>query len=591
MRRLGSALAAFALALSLAPPAFASPGDDLNTVIADHWKWWLVDNPVEATSIGVRDSGRSLPDISLATRDRRTDEQRVFLKRLNAIPDGALAPEGRTNKAILARLLAEQIEANGFGQRMMLFSSYYSVHQGFASMGERIPFDTLDNYRAYLDRLSAFPMLNAQAIKITRQALAKGYVQPCETLSGFSRTITGAVQGRAEDSRFYTPFSGSKPAAITQSDWEGLKQRATKTISTVIAPEYQRFAAFFDKEYLPKCRNSVGASAMPEGPEWYTSQVRVHTTTGLTADAIHRIGVSEVARIKTRMEDVAKKAGFADRAAMSAELRRNPKYYARSPEELMAAAALTAKRIDGMMPRYFTRTARLPYGIKAIPAEIAEGTTTAYYSPGSPQAGIAGNYYVNTSKLDQRPLFELPALTAHESVPGHHQQIALQQELDLPDFRKHITGFTAFVEGWALYTEYLGEEMGLYDTPEKMMGRLSYEMWRACRLVVDTGLHTKGWSKAQAIGFMRHNTALADANIEAEVNRYISWPGQALGYKLGEIRIRELRTKAEGALGARFDIRRFHDAVLSQGAVPLDVLSAQIEGWIIAEQKGASPQP
>ena len=308
------------------------------------------------------------------------------------------------------------------------------------------------------------------------------------------------------------------------------------------------------------------------------------TTTSLSADQIHELGLKEVARIRADMVEVAKKAGFPTREAFIADLRTNPKYYAKTPEELMEAVARQTKVIDGKMPSLFTLLPRLPYGIKEIPAEIAPGTTTAYYNPGSPDLGIAGFYFVNTSKLDQRPLWEIPALTVHEAVPGHHHQIALQQELPMPDWRRHGTFFTAFVEGWGLYSERLGIEMGLYDTPDKDMGRLSYEMWRATRLVVDTGIHAKGWSKEQAIAFMKDNSALTEANIEAEVNRYISWPGQALAYKLGELKIRELRTRAEKTLGDKFDLRRFHDAVLGQGAVPLDTLEAQINAWIASEQ-------
>jgi uncharacterized protein (DUF885 family) len=577
-------LLAAGLLVALSSPALAAPAQDLDTVIADHWAWWLSDNPVEANAMGVRDSGRALPDISLATRDRRADDARRFLARLKAIPDTGLKPDARTNKAILARLLSEQIEASGFGQRMMLFTTYDSFFQDFAGIGERIPFDRLQDYQAYLDRMAAFHKLSAEAITITRQALAGGFIQPCVALGGFEGTITGAVAGPPEQTRFFVPFARTRPSAIPEAEWTRLRARAVQIITQVITPEYQKFAAFYLSDYKPKCRTSVGASAMPEGPAFYAAQVRRHTTADLTPEAIHQIGLSEVARIKARMDGVAQAAGYPTRAAMVAEIRSNPKYFAKSPEELMAAAARMAKSIDGMLPRYFGKLPRLPYGIKAIPKETAETTTTAYYSPGSPQAGLAGNYYVNTSKLDQRPLFELPALTAHEAVPGHHNQIALQQELDLPEFRKHIVGFTAYVEGWGLYSEFLGEEMGLYDTPEKMMGRLSYEMWRACRLVVDTGMHAKGWSKDQALAFMRDNTALTNANIEAEVNRYISWPGQALGYKLGEIKIRELRSRSEKALGPKFDLRRFHDAVLGQGPVPLDTLEVQIEGWIRSEK-------
>jgi uncharacterized protein (DUF885 family) len=285
------------------------------------------------------------------------------------------------------------------------------------------------------------------------------------------------------------------------------------------------------------------------------------------------------------MDQVAHDAGYPSRQAMVAKMRSDPKYYAKRPEELMAAAALVAKTNDGKMPTLFGRLPRLPYGVKPIPLAEAEGNTTAYYVQGSPDAGVAGTYFVNTTHLEQRPLWELPALTSHEAVPGHHNQISLQQELEIPTWRKYNAFFTAFVEGWGLYSERLGIDMGIYDTPEKNMGRLSYEMWRACRLVVDTGIHAKHWSKEQAVAFMKENTALTDANIDAEVNRYISNPGQALAYKLGELKIRELRTKAEKELGPKFDIRRFHDAVLGQGSVPLDALEAQVDAWI-AREKG-----
>lgn len=564
--------------------AHATPSDDLKSVITDHWAWYLAENPTTASTLGVRDADGKIGDFSLDAQDKSAKAASAFIARIDAITDGALTPADRTNKAILRRILAEQVEANGFGQRMMLFSTYDSPHQGFASLADGSPFNSKADYTSYLDRLAQFPKLNQTAIAITRQALKSGFVQPCLALNGFEGTITGAVAGPPEKTRFYGPFAQPRPSSITDAEWIAMQGRATAIIRDQLAPEYNAFAAFYLKDYKPKCRNTIGASAMPQGAAYYAARARVHTTTDLSPDAIHTIGLDEVARIRARMEVVAKTGGFASREAMIAELRRDPKFYARSPEELMAAASRTAKQIDGMMPRYFGKLPRLPYGLKEIPKETAETTTTAYYSPGSPVSGIAGNYYVNTSKLDQRPLFELPALTVHEAVPGHHHQIALQQEIELPEFRKYVVGFTAFVEGWGLYAEYLGEEMGIYDTPEKMMGRLSYEMWRACRLVVDTGMHSKGWTKAQAISFMSDNTALSAANIEAEVNRYISWPGQALGYKLGEIKLRELRVRAEKALGDKFDLRRFHDAVLDQGPLPLDVLDGQIEDWIAAEK-------
>ena len=571
--------------LATAAPALAAPADDLARVIDDHWAWYLSINPETATSLGERRYDAKITDYSLAAADRIAGEAQGFADRLRAIPDADLTPNQRVNKAILLRTLVEAVEGNRYGERQILFTTYYGWHQGFAGLADNLPFRTSADYESYLTRLAQYPAQNAEAMKITRGAVAGGYIQPCDVLGGFAKTIDGVIAATPEQSRFYAPFTGAKPGDVSAADWAALKARARKLITTVLNPEYAKFADYFRRDYLPNCRKSVGASAMPEGAAWYAYRARVETTTDLTPEAIHQIGLSEVARIRSEMETLAKSAGYASRESFIAELRTNPKYYATSPEQLLQVAALEAKRHDGLLPKFFGRLPRLPYGLKPIPAEIAEGTTTAYYGQGSPPAGLAGTYYVNTSKLAQRPLWELPALTAHEAVPGHHLQIALQQELDLPNFRKYAVGFTAFVEGWALYTEHLGIEMGLYDTPEKNMGRLSYEMWRACRLVVDTGIHAKGWTKAQAVAFMKDNSALTDANIDAEVNRYISWPGQALGYKLGELRIRALRAKAEKALGPKFDLRGFHDAVLGQGPVPLDVLDTQIDAWIAAQQR------
>lgn len=576
-----------AILMLMASPAFAAPADDLAKLLAEHWAWYLKANPVQATAVGVRTYDAEVGDISLAAADRDAGVAQGFLTRLEAIPDAGLDAAGKTNKAVLARVLKEQVDGNRFGERMMLFTTYYSWHQGFAGMADNLPFAKAADYRSYLARLAQYPKINREGIAITRRAVAEGYVQPCDAMAGFEKTISGLIAADPAETRYYEPFTRAKPADMADADWRAMQARAKAVIRDVITPENKAFLAYYLTDYAPKCRKTVGASAMPNGRAWYAYRVGVMTTTDLTPDQIHAIGLKEVARIGAEMDAVAKQAGYPTRAAFVEKLRTDPRYYAKTPGELMAAAALTAKTIDGKLPAFFGKLPRLPYGIRPIPAETAEGTTTAYYGPGSPLAGIAGTYWVNTSKLDQRPFYELPALTSHEAVPGHHLQIALQQELDLPDFRRHAVYFTAFGEGWGLYAERLGIELGLYDTPEKDMGRLSYEMWRACRLVVDTGIHAKGWTKARAIAFMTENTALSAANIEAEVNRYISWPGQALGYKLGELKIREQRAKAEKALGDRFDLRRFHDAVLGQGNVPLDVLEGQIDRWIAGERAGA----
>lgn len=570
--------------LGLAAPALATPSTDLTALIDAHWDWAMSESPTYASALGDRRGDGKLGDISLAAADRSAGRADAFARQLAAVPDSGLTPTERTDKAILLRMLTEQVEGNRFGQRMMLFTTYAGWHQQFAGLAENSPFNTAADYESYLARLAAYPALNTQAITVTRQAVAAGYAQPCAVLGNVEASITGLIAVKVAESRFFKPFLGNAPQGMGAADWAAMKARAATLIQGTVEPEYRKFADYYAKDYKPKCRASVGIAATPQGAAYYALQVRIHTTTTLTPDQIHATGLSEVARIRAEMEALAKTAGFADSAAYVRELRTNPKYFARTPDELLAAAARQAKTLDGMMPRLFGRLPRLPYGLRPIPAETAEGTTTAYYNAGSPPAGIAGFYYVNTSKLDQRPLWELAALTAHEAVPGHHHQIALQQELELPKFRRYLAGFTAYTEGWGLYSEHLGIELGLYDMPEKNMGRLSYEMWRACRLVVDTGIHAKGWTKAQAVAFMRDNTALTDANIDAEVNRYISWPGQALGYKLGELKLKALRARAENALGPRFDLRSFHDRVLAGGAVPLEVLERDIGEWI-AEQR------
>ena len=583
MRSRSLALTA-ALSLAIAGPALAAPSDDFHALMDQYWAAALKNSPTLATSVGVNTYDAQLDVLSLAEMDRQAAEAAAFLARLNAIPKSALSAEDQTNYLILKRNLDSAVEANRFGERQMLYSTLGSYHDFLAGMAENQPFRTRADYENYLKRIAFVPDRMRAYGEISAKASREGFVQPCVTLTGFPQSIRGSIAADPTQSRFYLPFAGDRSSTVTAADWQALKTRAAALIRDQINPSYARFGQLYDSQLKSTCRQSVGVSALPQGKEYYAFLVRTHTTTSKTPDEIHQLGLREVARIRAEMVDVAKKAGFASREAMIAEMRTNPKYFAKTPDELLAASARMAKTIDGKMPSLFTRLPRLPYGIRPMPLATAPGDTTARYQQGSPDAGIAGFYLVNTTKLDQRPLWEIPALTAHEAVPGHHMQIATQQELDLPAWRKYGTFFTAFVEGWGLYSERLGIELGIYDTPEKNMGRLSYEMWRAARLVVDTGIHSKGWSKEQAVAFMKDNTALTDANIDAEVNRYISNPGQALAYKLGELKIRELRARAEKELGDKFDLRRFHDAVLGQGSVPLDALEAQINAWIAAEK-------
>jgi uncharacterized protein (DUF885 family) len=576
-----------AVSLALAAPAAATPSDDFHQLMTEHYQWLLRNSPTEATALGVHDYDDRIRDLSPEARDRRVHEAQAFLTRLNAIPAAQLSPTDRVNQAIMRRNLSETVEENNFGQRDMLFTTYYGWHQGFAGLAENLPFRTKHDFDSYLTRIAQYPRLNDQALARTATAVRGGYVLPCSVLDGYENTISGVIQTDPTQSRFYEPFTRPKPASISDADWTALQARAREIITTVINPAYQKHLDFYLHDYLPHCSHTDGVSSQPNGAAWYALQVRENTTTDLTPQQIHDIGLREVARIRGEMDRLAHDAGYPSREAFIEHLRTDPSYYPTSAEQLLSASALFNKQVDAWLPRLFGRLPRLTFTIREIPAETAEGTTTAYYGSGSPEAGISGTYYVNVSHLDQRPLWEIPALSLHESVPGHHLQIALQQEMDIAPFRRNFTSFTAFTEGWALYAESLGEEMGVYNTPERKMGELSYQMWRACRLVVDTGIHAFGWDKARAIQYMRDNTALTDRNIESEVNRYISWPGQALGYMIGRLKIIELRHRAEQTLGTRFDERRFHDAVLENGSVPLDVLEAHIDEWIATEQARA----
>jgi uncharacterized protein (DUF885 family) len=571
-----------AATVAFATPAIAQQDSGLKDIVEAYWAYQLEQYPEFASSLGVDDPVGRVSDASLEAEDARVAKAKVWLAQLDAIDTASLSEDDKTNFGILRRSLAEQVEANSYGQRTINFTNRGGWHQNFASMQNNLPFRNAQDYRTYINRLKQYAKINEQSIAVANQALAGGYVQPCVSMEGYETSISGLITDNPEASRFYQPFLRKRPEAIDAVTFNALAEEAAGTITDIINPAVQKHLDWYNSDYAPNCATAPGISAQPGGAEYYDFRIRQMTTTAKSADEIHNIGVSEVARIRAEMVEVAKQAGYDTREAFIEHLRTDPKYYAKTPEELMEKVARVTKIIDGKMPSVIGKLARLPYGIKEIPAETAEGTTTAYYNPGSPDVGIAGFYYVNTSKLDQRPFWEIPALSVHEAVPGHHQQIALQQELDMPDFRKHGAFFTAFVEGWGLYSERLGIEMDLYDTPAKNMGRLSYEMWRACRLVVDTGIHSKGWSKQRAIDFMTDNTALSEANIEAEVNRYISWPGQALAYKMGELKIRELRGKATRELGDKFDLRAFHDVVLGQGAVPLDMLEDQVNRWIKA---------
>jgi uncharacterized protein (DUF885 family) len=572
-----------AASAALAGAPAAASADSLGEILEDHWAWTLAQDPVFATSVGVRTHDDRLPDRSLAAYAAQIDAKRGFLRRLEALDPALLDTEGALNRALLSRALALDIEESQYGAKFLAITNRSGPHIYLTGLPDDLPFFSKSDFESYIARLNAAPSYVDGVIERLAAGAAAGWTQPCEAMDGYEKTIRFHIVDEADKSVLMRPFA-DRPATISAGDWKSLRADAAQAIEERVVPAFAKFAEFYEATYRPACRRDLGADQLPQGgPDYYAYLARRYTTTDLSIDDIHKLGRSEVNRIRKEMEATVRAAKFdGDLAAFQNFLRTDPRFYARSAPELMEKNALVAKRIDGELPKLFSRLPRMPYTVKEIPPDIAEGTTTAYYERPSGDGARAGVYRINTSKLDTRPLYEIEALTLHEAVPGHHLQIALAQELDLPEFRKY-SNVTAFIEGWALYAESLGLDVGFYDDPYANFGRLSYEMWRACRLVVDTGIHAKGWTRRQAIDFMKENTALSEHNIEAEVDRYIANPGQALTYKIGQLKIRSLRTKAERSLGAKFDLRRFHDAVLEAGALPMSLLEAKIDRWIAAE--------
>jgi uncharacterized protein (DUF885 family) len=437
----------------------------------------------------------------------------------------------------------------------------------------------------YLSVLRAIPKYIDQQLELTRRGLALGISQPVVALKGFENTYDAHIVESFEKSLFWKPFS-SKPQSISENDWNEIQKEGRRLIEQSVIPAYEKVKEFFEKEYYPRTRTSLGASAFPNGKKLYADLVRYYTTTDMTPDEVYTLGMKEVDRIKSEMQATMKEAGFTGSMKDFIQmLRTDPKFYPTTAEQLLKEASYIAKKIDGKLPLLFNKLPRQPYGVEPVPDFLAPTYTAGRYSGAPITSKRAGNYWVNTFNLPSRTLYTLEALTLHEAVPGHHLQIALTQELEnLPQFRRNFY-VNAFGEGWGLYSEYLGYELGLYKDPYSKFGRLTYEMWRACRLAIDVGIHDKNWTRDQAVAFLADNTALSLHEVNTEINRYISWPGQALAYKIGEIKIKSLREKATAALGEKFDVRKFHDVVLSQGTVTMTILEKMIDRWIEEEKK------
>ena len=544
-----------------------------------HWDWTMEQNPVFATRTGNHKYNDSLGKVSEEDFDLRIKKLKSFKETLNSIDTTQFDKENKLNYGIFETSISNSIERLEFRAYRLNLSNLGGPHTGLTFLPGFVPVKGLDDYNNYIARLHQIPEIMDGNIEIMKSGIAQGLVQPKIVLNGATEMITKLVFDKIEDSPFFEPFTKFSHT-ISDEDRTALKEEGIKAIKDSVQPALSKFADFVKNEYIPACREDIGASSLPNGEKFYEHCIRNFTSLSLTAKEIHEIGQSEVKRILSEMEDVKNQVGFEGSLNDFKEfLRTDEQFYPKSAEELMEKTAFVLKKIDGLLPEIFKTLPRLPYGIKRIPDNQAPTSTTAYYLRGSGDGTRSGTYFVNTYDLKSRPLFEIEALSLHEAVPGHHLQLVLQMELDLPNFRKY-TGVTAFVEGWGLYSERLGLEVGFYEDPYSNFGRLSYEMWRACRLVVDTGMHALGWSRQQAIDFMMENTSLTLLNVTNEVDRYISWPGQALAYKLGELKIRELRKKAEDALGNRFDLRVFHDEVLVNGALPLNILEDHINEWI-----------
>lgn len=551
---------------------------ELTSILDDHWAMTMRESPTFATNLGIRDYDDQLGDPSLAAYEKGITGRRALLARLSKVKASQLTGDEQLNRKLLMLELENEIEASKYGGKYMIMTNRSGPHLFLAGLPDRLPFRTEADYESYLARLAGVPDYMEKATGRLQTGLKAGWVQPCAPMAGFEDSINVHVVIDPAESVFMRPFD-KRPASISEARFASMRVDAARLVRSEVIPAFREFEAFYNLEYQPACREEVGTSAMPGGREYYEHRVRLFTTLNVTPEDVHQTGLAEVARIRAEMEEIAKGEGYDSLASFQNYLRTNPDFYPKSAEERLERAAWIAKKMDGQLVKLFTKMPRMPYDIQEIPLDIAEKTTTAYYQPPAGDGSRAGSYYVNTTLLDTRPLHELEALTLHEAVPGHHFQIALAQELDLPNFRR-FGGFTAFVEGWGLYSERLGLEVGFYETPYTDFGRLSYEMWRACRLVVDTGMHYKGWTRQQAIDYMLDNTGLSQNNVTTEVDRYITWPGQALAYKTGELKIRELRARAEGRLGDKFDLRLFHDEVLEAGAVPLSVLEERIDAWI-----------
>ena len=571
-----------------AAPAATGPLAQLHALFDREWKWRLQQSPELASSVGVHDYDDRLSDVSMEAIARGVEETKGFLAELAKVERGALPAEEQASYDIFERQLRDRVESFGFGEQYLTLNADSGFYSGFPLIWQSMPFQSVKEYESYLARLRAFPRYMDQNIALMREGLRTSMTVPKATLVGIETSLATLVVDDPEKSSLWTPFTRI-PSQLPAAERDRLQAAGRAAIRDAVTPAYAKFFDFMTKEYVPGCRDTLAATALPNGEAYYKYLIRQYTTLDMTADQIHQIGLDEVKSIRAEMDAVIRQVGFkGDFAAFLTFLRTDPRFYPKTPEELLMRASFIAKRMDGKLPSLFKTLPRQPYTVAPVPEFLAPKYTAGRYNGAPADSTQPGEYWVNTYALDTRPSYNLEALTFHEAVPGHHLQGALAQEAGgVPEFRRY-SYISAFGEGWGLYSEWLGLEAGFYTDPYSNFGRLTYSMWRACRLVVDTGVHAKGWTRKQVMDYLAANTALSLHEVETETDRYISWPGQALSYRIGYLKIRELRARAERELGERFDVRLFHDAVLANGAVPLPVLEQQIDRFIAVQKKAGA---
>jgi uncharacterized protein (DUF885 family) len=556
-----------------------TPGEQLTKLFDDEWEYTLREAPTFASHLGDKRYNDRWPDVSLSTMLRRHAHQLEVLQTLSKIDEAALSPADKLNYRLFRRQVEVDAAEFAFNWHLVPLDHRNGI-QDESSVGDSLAFTTVKDYEDWIARLRSFPTYMDQTIAIMRAGIAAKMVQPQIVMNRLPTQIRRQIVEDPAASLYYKPFK-SFPPEFTSADRERLQREAQAAIREQLVPSYRKLLGFFEREYFPACLSEIGASRLPKGQEFYAFLARKHTTTDLTSAQIHEIGLSEVKRIRAAMEGIKERVGFQGTLAEFFDhLRTAPEFRYTDANDLLTAYQAFSKRVDPLLPKLFRKLPRIPYGVEAIPEHMAPDTTTAYYRPPAADGTRAGTYFVNLYKPEKRPKYEIAALSLHEAVPGHHLQIALATELEhVPEFRKH-GHFTAYVEGWALYAESLGDELHLYDDPYSKMGQLTYEMWRAVRLVVDTGMHSMEWPREKGIQFFKDNAPKDELDITNEIDRYIAWPGQALAYKIGELKIKELRARAKAKLADKFDIREFHDVVLQNGAVPLDILERIVDDWL-----------